>query len=294
MMRLSTRQALWGYAFISPWLIGLLLFTAWPIVAVFYWGFTEYPILSEPRWVGLANYQKIFQGDPLFWKSLYNTAYYVGIRVPIHLGLAFALALLINHAIRGISLFRTAIYLPSVVPVVALAVIWRLLLDPRSGYLNYYGGFIGLPEVNWLTSEAWIKPAIIGISLFQVGIAMVIFLAGLQSIPEQLYEAAAIDGANSWQRLVNVTVPLLTPVILYNLVVDIINSFQVFAYAYVLTKGGPADAAMFYVVYIYRHAFELFQMGYAAALSAILFVIILIFTVILMSFSDRWVQYERI
>lgn len=294
MMRLSTRQALWGYAFISPWLIGLLLFTAWPIVAVFYWGFTEYPILSEPRWVGLANYQKIFQGDPLFWKSLYNTAYYVGIRVPIHLGLAFVLALLINHAIRGISLFRTAIYLPSVVPVVALAVIWRLLLDPRSGYLNYYGGFIGLPEVNWLTSEAWIKPAIIGISLFQVGIAMVIFLAGLQSIPEQLYEAAAIDGANSWQRLVNVTVPLLTPVILYNLVVDIINSFQVFAYAYVLTKGGPADAAMFYVVYIYRHAFELFQMGYAAALSAILFIIILIFTVILMSFSDRWVQYERI
>jgi multiple sugar transport system permease protein len=294
MLRISTREALWGYAFIAPWVIGLLLFTAGPILAVFYWSFTEYPILSAPTWVGLRTFEKIFTADPLFWKSLANTAYYVGLRVPLHLGLAFALALLINRSIRAISFFKTAIYLPSVVPVVALAIVWRLLLDPRSGYLNYYGGLVGLPAINWLTSEAWIKPAIIGISLSQVGIAMVIFLAGLQSIPEQLYEAAAIDGAGPWQRLLSVTIPMLTPVILYNLIVDIINSFQVFAYAYILTKGGPADAALFFVLYIYRHAFELFQMGYAAALSAILFVIILVFTVILMSFSDRWVQYDRI
>jgi len=180
------------------------------------------------------------------------------------------------------------------VPIVALAVIWRLLLDPRGGYLNYYGSLIGLPATNFLTSEALIKPAIIGISLFQVGVAMVIFMAGLQAIPEQLYEAAAIDGASAWQRLVNVTVPMLTPVILYNLIVDIINSFQVFAYAFILTGGAPANAALFYVLYIYKHAFEFFQMGYASALSVILFLVILAFTAILMTFSDRWVQYDRI
>ncbi|MCI0356323.1 MAG: sugar ABC transporter permease [Acidobacteria bacterium] len=294
MAKLAAREAAWGYGFISLWLVGLLAFTAGPILAVFYWSFTDYPILSAPKWVGLANFEKIFTGDPLFWKSLANTAYYVGLRVPLHLLLAFGLALLINRTIRGISVLRTAVYLPSVVPVVALAIVWRLLLDPRSGYFNYYGGLVGIPSVNWLTSEAWIKPAIIGISLYQVGIAMVVFLAGLQAVPEQLYEAASIDGASAWQRLLSVTIPMVTPVILYNLIVDIINSFQVFAYAYILTKGGPADAALFYVLYIYRHAFELFQMGYAAALSAILFLIILAFTAVLMAFSDRWVQYERI
>jgi multiple sugar transport system permease protein len=281
MGRLVSRDTLWGYGFITPWLIGLLLFTAGPILAVFYWSFTDYPILSSPTWVGLKNYEKIFTDDPLFWKSIQNTAYYVGLRVPLHLLFAFGLALLINRSIRGISFLRTAIYLPSVVPIVALAVIWRLLLDPRGGYLNYYTSLVGLPSVNFLTSEALIKPAIIGISLFQVGIAMVIFMAGLQAIPEQLYEAAAIDGANGWQRLVNVTVPMLTPVILYNLIVDIINSFQVFAYAFILTGGAPANSA-------------LFQMGYASALSVILFLVILAFTALLMSFSDRWVQYDRI
>jgi multiple sugar transport system permease protein len=293
-MRLSTREALWGYGFISLWVVGMLLFTAGPIVAVFYWGFTDYPILAAPRWIGVENYRKILFDDPLFYKSLWNTAFYVGIRVPLHLLLAFCLALLINRTIRGITFFRTAIYLPSVVPIVALAVVWRLFLDPRGGYFNYYGSLIGLPPLNYLTSEALIKPAIIGVSLFQVGVAMIVFMAGLQAIPEQLYEAANIDGASAWQRLVNVTIPMVTPVLLYNLVVDIINSFQVFAYAYVLTRGGPADAALFYVVYIYRHAFELFQMGYASALSAILFVIVLAFTGLLLSFSDRWVQYERI
>jgi multiple sugar transport system permease protein len=294
MARLASRDVVWGYGFIAPWLIGLLLFTAGPIVAVFYWSFTDYPILSAPTWVGLKNYEKILTGDPLFWKSIQNTAYYVGLRVPLHLLLAFGLALLINRSIRGISFLRTAIYLPSVVPIVALAVIWRLLLDPRGGYLNYYGSLVGLPATNFLTSEALVKPAIIGISLFQVGIAMVIFMAGLQAIPEQLYEAAAIDGANAWQRLVTVTVPMLTPVILYNLIVDIINSFQVFAYAFILTGGAPANAALFYVLYIYKQAFEFFQMGYASALSVILFLVILVFTALLMSFSDRWVQYDRI
>ncbi|MDA8219882.1 MAG: sugar ABC transporter permease [Dehalococcoidales bacterium] len=291
---LARREMLWGYAFISPWLIGLLAFTAGPLLAVFYLSFTEYPILSSPTWVGLENYEHIFTSDPKFVLSLINTVLYVLIRVPLHLTLAFVLALLLNRAVRGIGIFRTALYVPSMIPIAALAVIWRILLDPRIGYINYFGSLAGLPEINWLTSEAWVKPVIIFISLWHVGIPMIVFLAGLGGVPEQLYEAASIDGANWWQKLRNVTIPMITPVILFNAIIDIISSFQVFAYAFIMTKGGPNDATLFYVVYIYRQAFGFFNMGYASALSAILFIVIMIFTLILMRTSDRWVQYERI
>jgi multiple sugar transport system permease protein len=291
---LARREALYGYAFISPWIIGLIAFTAGPLLAVFYFSFTEYPILSEPTWIGTGNYQKIFTDDRAFLVSLVNTAYYVAIRVPLHLGLAFGLALLLHRTVRGIGVFRTAIYLPSMIPIVALSVIWRVLLDPRAGYVYYVGGLIGLPPINWLTSSDWAKPVIIFISLWQVGIPMIIFLAGLGAIPDQLYEAAEIDGAGWWRRLLNVTLPMITPVILYNVIIDIINSFQVFAFAFILTKGGPNDATLFYVLYIYRQAFEFFQMGYASALSTILFVIVLALTLIVLRSSRYWVQYERI
>lgn len=291
---MARREMLWGYAFIAPWLVGLLAFTAGPLVAVFYWSFTDYPMLSAPTWVGLDNYRRIVTDDDKFLLSLVNTAWYVGVRVPLHLGLAFVFALLLNRGLRGIGLLRTAIYLPSMLPIVALAVVWRILLDPRIGYVNYFTGLIGLPPVNWLTSEVWIKPVIVGISLWHVGVPMVVFLAGLGSIPDQLYEAASIDGAGRWRQLLHVTIPMLTPAILYNVIIDVINSFQVFAYAFVMTNGGPNDASLFYVLYIYRHAFELFQMGYASALSAILFVIILIFTVVLLKVARPWVQYERV
>lgn len=291
---MARREALWGYAFIAPWLVGLAAFTAGPLAAVFYWSFTDYPILSSPTWVGLENYRRIFTADDRFVLSLWNTAFYVGVRLPLHLGLAFALALLLNRVVRGIGLFRTAIYVPSMLPLVALAVVWRILLEPRIGYINYFGGLIGLPQVNWLTSEVWIKPVIVLISLWHVGIPMVVFLAGLGGIPDQLYEAASIDGAGRWKQLRYVTIPMLTPVILYNVIIDVINNFQVFAYAFVLTKGGPNDASLFYVLYIYRHAFELFQMGYAAALSVILFVVILAFTVLLLRVAKPLIQYERL
>ena len=255
---LARREALYGFAFISPWLFGLLAFTAGPLLAVFYLSFTEYPILSEPTWVGLQNYEQIFTNDDQFGTSLVNTAVYVGIRVPLHLTLAFALALMLNRTIRGIGFFRTAIYLPSMIPIVAMSVIWRILLDPRVGYVNYFGGLLGLPEINWLTSESWVKPVIVFVSLWHVGI------------------------------------PMMTPVILYNVIIDIINSFQVFAYAFIMTRGGPNDATLFYVLYIYRQAFQFFQMGYAAALSVILLVVVLILTVILLRSSNRWVHYERI
>lgn len=291
---LARREMLWGYAFIAPWILGLLAFTAGPLLAVFYWSFTDYPILSAPVWVGLENYRRLFLEDDKFVTSIINTVIYVILRVPLHLTVAFALALLLNRAVRGIGVFRTAIYLPSMIPIVAMAVIWRILLDPRMGYVNYFTGLAGIPPVNWLTNEAMVKPVIIAISLLHVGIPMIIFLAALGGVPDQLYEAASLDGAGVWRKLWSVTIPMVTPAILYNSVIDIINSFQVFSYAFVMTKGGPNDASLFYVLYIYRQAFEFFQMGYASALSAILFVIILIFTVILVKYSDRWVHYERI
>jgi multiple sugar transport system permease protein len=291
---LARREALYGYAFISPWILGLIAFTAGPLLAVFYLSLTEYPILSEPTFIGTGNYARIFAEDRAFWLSLVNTASYVAIRVPLHLGLAFGLALLLHRTVRGIGVFRTAIYLPSMIPIVALSVVWRVLLDPRAGYVNYVGGLIGLPQINWLTSSDWARPVIIFVSLWQVGIPMIIFLAGLGAIPDQLYEAAAIDGAGWGRRLLNVTLPMMTPVILYNVIIDIINSFQVFAFAFILTKGGPNDATLFYVLYIYRQAFEFFQMGYASALSTILFVIVLLLTVVVLRSSRYWVQYERI
>jgi multiple sugar transport system permease protein len=291
---LARREAIWGYVFIAPWLAGLLAFTAGPLLAVLYWSFTDYPILSSPTWVGLDNYRRILAEDDRVLLSLANTAFYVGVRLPLHLGLALVLALLLNRPGRGIGVLRTAVYLPSMLPIVALAVVWRILLDPRIGYVNYFGRQVGLPEVNWLTSEAWIKPVIVLISLWHIGVPMVVFLAGLGSIPDQLYEAAALDGAGRWQELRWVTLPMLTPVILYNVVIDLINNFQVFAYAFVMTHGGPNDASLFYVLYIYRHAFELFQMGYASALSVILFAVILGFTVLLLRLSRTLVQYERV
>ncbi|MCC6174303.1 MAG: sugar ABC transporter permease [Chloroflexi bacterium] len=291
---LARREALYGYAFISPWIVGLLAFTAGPLLAAFYFSFTEYPILSAPTWVGLRNYERIFTEDRSFLTSLANTAIYVIVRVPLHLTIAFVLALALSRSIRGIGVFRTAIYLPSMIPIVALSVIWRILLDPRIGYVNYFASYLGLPEVNWLTSEVWIKPVIIMISLWQVGVPMIIFLAGLGGIPDQLYEAAQLDGAGPWQRLRNVTLPMMTPSILYNVIIDIINSFQVFAFAFILTKGGPNDASLFYVLYIYRQAFQFFQMGYASALSAILFFVVLALTILLLRSSRYWVSYERI
>lgn len=287
------REALWGYFFILPWIIGLGLFTLAPILAVWQWSFTDYAILGTPRPVGLQNFQQIAD-DPLFRLSLYNTAYYVLFRVPIYLLVAFALALLLNRAGKVIAFFRAAIYLPAVAPIVALSVVWRLLLDPQLGIATYYGGFLGLPNSYWLGSEALAKPVIIFVSFWSVGVPTMIFLAGLQGVPEHLYEAAEIDGASLWSKLWAVTIPMMTPTILLNLIIEIINSFQVFAYAFIMTSGGPVNTTLFYVLYIYRQAFQFFRMGYASALSLILFLVVLALSIGVMKLSDMWVQYERI
>jgi multiple sugar transport system permease protein len=284
---------LWGYFFISPWLVGLSLLYLLPLVAIVYFSFTKYAILGSPQWIGADNYRRMAE-DSRFWTALYNTAYYVALRVPLHVLLAFAVALVANRRLRGMNLIRTVLYLQTVVPVVATAAVWGWILHPRLGILRFALDSVGLASPVWLASEVWSKPALIVMSLWSFGAMMVIFLAGLQDIPEQLYEAAEIDGAGPLRRLWVVTIPMMTPVILFNVILDTINSFQVFAMAVVLTKGGPLDSTMFYVLYTYQNAFEYFEMGYASALSVVFFVLTSVLTLLVFKTSRTWVHYERI
>ena len=293
-LSVAKQEAISGYLFISPWLIGFLVFSLLPILAVFVFGFTEYNVLKPPEWTGLENYRFALMKDRLVPKALFNTLYYVGIRVPIHVSLAFLLALLLNAKLPAIGVFRSAIYLPSVVPIVGSAVVWAWILSPSVGVLNQLLQQVGMRGWNWLGREALAKPSMVFISLYHVGVLMVIFLAGLQNIPVHLYEAAKIDGANRLQSFFNITVPMMTPTIFLNLVMDIVNSFQVITYALLMTQGGPINATLFFVLYIYRSAFSFFEMGYASALATILFLIMVLLTLPLFLSSDRWVQYEQI
>jgi multiple sugar transport system permease protein len=291
-LSIGQREALWGYLFVAPWIVGFLLFSAFPILAVLYLGFTEYSVFEAPRWVGLRNYAKIFGDDRLFWTTLYNTTYYVALAVPGQMLLGFAAALLLNRKIKGLVFWRSAFYLPVLVPYIVSSILFVWLLEPQAGVLKYALDRVGLASPQWLQSEVWAKPAIVLLSLWHMGSYMLIFLAGLQGVPEQLYEAAELDGAGPWRKLWNVTIPMLTPTILFNLVVGIINSFQVFTFAYVMTKGGPLNSTLFYVYYIYRRAFEFFEMGYASALATILFAVVLVLTLLIFGWSKRWVYYE--
>ena len=291
-LSLAQREAIWGYVFISPWLFGFLIFSLIPIGAVIYLGFTEYSVFESPKWIGLRNYQKIFGGDPLFWTSLYNTVYYVLLAVPGQVVIGFLVALALNQKVRGLTFFRAAYYLPVLIPYVVSSILFVWILDPQVGVLRYALGLVGIPSPQWLQSEQWAKPAIVLLTIWHMGGYMLIYLAGLQGIPQHLYEAAEIDGAGPWSKLWNVTIPMLTPTIFFNLIIGIINSFQVFTLAYIMTKGGPLNSTLFYVLYIYRQAFEFFQMGYAAALATILFAVVLTVTVIVFRWSRSWVYYE--
>lgn len=291
-MSATAREAISGYLFISPWIIGLVLFTAGPIIAALALSFTKYSVFSPPKWVGLENFGEIATDDRLVGIALYNTAYFVVVSVPIRLTLAFGIALLLNAQIRGKAVYRTLFYLPTVVPPVAASVLWMWILQPYTGILNYVLSNLGLPPPQWLFSEVWSKPAIILLRLWHIGGPVVIFLAGLQGLPRHIFEAAEIDGAGVWRRLVRITIPLMTPTILYNLIIDLIQSFQAFTASYMMTRGGPLNSTLFYVLYVYRHAFEHFNLGYASALSVILFVIVLVVTVLMMRLSNYWVYYE--
>lgn len=290
------RRLLWneyrdGYLFILPWLIGFVIWVAIPMLASAYIALTDWDIVTPARWVGLAGFLKLLRDDR-FYLSLYNTAYYVVIGVPTHVALALIAALAMNLSIRGIGIFRTLYYLPSVTPAVASAMLWLWLFNAEFGLVNHGLRAVGLPGVLWLQDPRWSKPAFILMSYWSIGAQMVILLAGLQSIPQHLYEAAEMDGAGRFARFRHVTLPLLTPSIFFTLIVGFIGAFQVFTQAYIMTSGGPVNSTLFYVLYLYRTGFENFQMGYASALAWVLFVIILAITLLQFRIADRWVYYE--
>ncbi len=292
---LHRHRGLWvGYAFILPWIVSALWFDLIPFVTNLYLSLTDYSVsTSTPDWLGSQNFSEIFRLDDLFLKSLGNTVYYLAMSVPARLVVAFAIALLLNMRITALGTFRTIFYVPSVVPLVAVSIIFFGMFNARYGIFNQLLILVDLPPVRWLTRPEWVKPAMVIMSMWGFGAQMVIFLAGLQGIPSELYEATEIDGGNYWSKLFRITVPMMTPVIFFNLIIGIIGGFQVFASAYVLLgpSGGALNSGLFYVLHIYNNAFSYFRLGYAAALSVILFLIILFFTVIMVRTSDRWVYY---
>jgi multiple sugar transport system permease protein len=292
-------KGLSGYAFIAPWLIGFLLFTAGPMVASLLISLHSWSLLSPPTWMGLENYRRILTDDPLFPASLWNTAYYAAFSVPLGVGLALLLAVLLNSRLRGMGVFRTVIFLPSITNIVAVSVLWLWIFNPELGLLNALLRVVGITGPLWLQSEAWAKPALILMSLWSVGGSTIIFLAALQGIPPELGEAAALDGAGAVRRFIHVTLPMISPAIFFSLTITLIGSFQVFAQAFVMTgaaqpgnEGGPNNATLFLVLYLYKKAFLEFRMGYASALAWVLFFVILAFTIAQGRLSRRWVYYE--
>ena len=291
---LRRREAIAGVLFVLPWLLSLLIFSAYPVLASFYFSFTDYSIVQAPRWIGLQNYRTMFTTDPAFWTSVINSSYYALFSVPLGLALSLALALLLNLRAKGIGLYRTLFYLPVLAPPVASTIIFILMFNPNGGLINVVLEAIGLPPVGWLTDPRWSKPALIILSLWGVGTGVLIFLAGLKEIPQSLLDAAAIDGAGALQQFRHVTLPLLSPIILFNLVMGVIGSFQVFTQAFVIggTTGTPLESTLMYMIHIYRNAFRYFNMGYASALSVVLFLAILVITLGIFRSAGAWVYYE--
>ncbi len=284
-------EALAGVAFVLPWAVGFLVLMAGPLVLSLLLSFTRYSVLRPARWVGMDNYLRLFSADPLFWKSLGNT-FFMLLGIPLGMALGLGLALLLGRALRGMAFYRTLFFLPSVVPAVASALLWVWIFHPADGLANRLLGWFGITGPLWLQSEDWAKPAILIHGLWGAGSGMIIWLAGLKGIPEHLYEAAAIDGAGRWRRLWHLTLPLLTPHILFNLIMGTIGTLQIFAQAVVMTKGGPLDATLFYVYYLFNNAFSYFQLGYASAMSWVLFFLILALTLLQLKLASRWVYYE--
>lgn len=281
-----------GWLFIMPWLIGFLLFTVFPFIASLYLSFCSYDVLSAPRWIGLANYRDLLLNDPLFYKALYNTLCYAVFSIPLGVAAGIGLALLLDMNLRGISIYRTIFFLPSIVPVVAASMLWLWILNPQIGLVNGLLAHIGIKGPAWLGSASWSKTSLIVMSIWGVGGAMIIYLAGLKDIPLHLYEAALVDGANTWQRVRHITLPMLTPVIFFNVVMSVIGSFQYFTQAYVMTGGGPEDSTLFYALCLFNRAFSYLNMGYASAMAWILLVIVFAATLLIFRTHRRWVHYE--
>ncbi len=315
--RQGTMGELWtGIAFLSPWLFGFLVFTGGPIIFSIIISFTEFEVISPARWAGLQNYEFLLTKDPTFWKSLWNTIF-MAMAIPVGMAVGLGVAMLLNAKVKGLSVYRTIFYLPAIVPVVASSILWIWVMHPKLGILNYFLdqfyltpivlglidyfnvllGWLGVSPVDprynlWVQSESWSKPGLIVMGLWGAGASMIIWLAGLKAIPTHLYEAAEIDGAGPVKQFRNVTLPMLTPYIFFNLVTGVIGTFQIFTQAFVMTAGGPAQSTLFYVYYLFNNSFSYFKMGYASAMAWVLFLIIFALTMFQLWGAKRWVHYE--
>ncbi|MDU0204441.1 MULTISPECIES: sugar ABC transporter permease [Paenibacillus] len=281
-----------GYLFISPWLLGFLLLTLWPMIQSMYYSFTKYTLLDAPEWIGLRNYERIFADDEIFRQSLKITILFVVLSVPIKLFSALMVAMMLNKKIKGISVYRTFIYLPSLIgSSIAVAILWQNIFG-MDGFINKFLGMLGINGTSWISNPKTALGTLIILVAWQFGSSMVIFLAGLKQIPTELYEASSVDGASKVRQFVSITLPMLSPVLLFNLVLQTIGSFQMFTQAFIITKGGPINSTYMYALYLYDRAFSRYEMGYASALAWILLVVIAVVTAIIFASSRYWVFYE--
>jgi multiple sugar transport system permease protein len=294
--KIERRNLRWGLLFISPWLIGFLVFGVFPILYTFYLSLTRYSGLREPVFIGGGNYTRL-AADPLFWKSAYNTLYYTILAVPIGVVVAMLLALAMNQKVREVTIYRAIFYLPSILPVFAISFIFVVLLNPGYGLVNWLLQSVGLPSPNWLGDPAYTKLALVMIAQLGAGQWALVFLAGLRGIPTELYESAEIDGAGPFRKFLSITLPLMTPVILYDIIIGLSFGLQVFTSAFILTgggtrgSGGPDNSLLTYVYYIYKEAFQFGAMGYAAALSVVLFIVSLLLAGAVFRWARGWVFY---
>jgi multiple sugar transport system permease protein len=286
------KEALAGYLFAAPWFVGMAVFLLYPLVASIYYSFCDYSVLKSPVWIGMANYTDLFH-DEIFWKTVANTGIYAIIALPVGMIVALGLAMLLNTNVKGMTVYRTIFFLPSLVPMISLAVVWLWILNSQYGILNQVLGVLHIKGPNWLGDPFWTKPALVVTGLWGVGNAMLIYLASLQDVPTSLVEAAELDGANWWQKTQAVTLPMISPVILFNLIMGIIGTLQVFAVPFVmLPGGGPERSAYFYTAYLFDNAFRYNKMGYASAMGWIMFLAILLLTFLSLNLSKRHVHYQ--
>ncbi|KKI92096.1 spermidine/putrescine ABC transporter permease [Bacillus sp. SA1-12] len=289
----ETRWTLIGLAFASPWIIGFITFTAYPFFVSFYYSLTSYDLINSPKWVGFDNYAQIFK-DSYFYKAIQNTFFMAAIAVPINLFASLIIALVLNLKVKGIAIYRTIYYLPAVIPAVAGAMLWSWLLNPEYGIIDIVLRAVGLPDPAWLSDPQFTKPSLILMGLWGAGAGAIIYLAALQGIPQHYYEAASLDGANLWQKFRYITLPALSPVTLFQLIMGLIGAFQIFTESFILmgdSMGGPDQSMLFYAVYLYQQAFISLKMGYASALAWVLFVIVILVTIGIFKSSMRWVYY---
>lgn len=295
--RVKRRQLLRGLAFASPWLVGFMVFIAWPVIASAWYSFTDFNLFQSPHFIGLANYRHMLH-DQVFWKSLTNTLYLTVIGVPVGLAISLGGALILNLPVRGQPFYRALVYLPTIVPVVVSGYLWRWMLNPQYGYVNQLLKLLHLPQPLWLDNPAWGKPAILLITLWTVGGMTVIYLAALRNVPRELYEAAEVDGAGPIARFWHITWPVISPVTLFQVIISTIAYLQIFTQPYLLTQtrlntasGGPANSMLSYSMYLFQNAFVYLKMGYASAMAWVLFLITMAITAVILLNAKRWVHY---